>query len=86
MILQLLLIMSFAGSGLQVFGISPGDENTICLRDPRFATFNYPASQRFLLDSYNYHDLLIQNNPSSLWKEFNADNSGDGVCKTLKSA
>lgn len=53
--------------------IAPGDEDLLCTREPRYAQ-PHPATQRIILDSYNYHKLLY-----GVWQRLDGDGRGEGV-------
>ena len=56
-----------------VRSIAPGDEDTLCTREPHFAQ-SQPTNLRFLLDSYNYQRLL-----PGVWQSLDVDGEGKGV-------
>lgn len=58
-------------------GVAPGDEDPTCRGG---GTPDFPPNCRILMDSYNYRDLLLPNNPQSVWQEVHDDsNRRDGI-------
>ena len=67
-----LVFLNALRSGV-VTSIAPGDEDTLCTREPYYAQ-PYHQNQRFLFDSYHYQSLF-----RGALQQLDVDGEGQGV-------